>query len=375
MIFLQIVGPSFFVARIMHICPPESHRITRRRVIKMAEYKHWISYFYAYNGEIKGKNVGFVKLDVREGKCRLYLCLKGVYGFEKKGLEVYLLTGKEGKPQKTKIGQLSLKGGNGEFIASSGEENLFGTGDSLLNSQGIYLQGEEKGTVYLSIWEKRKGNLGDFLPAKKQKVQNGAEPSPACRLPAVELQEPSKKATEELQEPLKTEAADLPEPMEVAAVDLQELPEAAAVDSPELTEIAATDIQESPETAESGSTKLPGTLWDTFCRYYPRVTPNLTAQGVELLQIRPEDIRYLPRHLWHLGSNSFLLHGYYRYRQLVLGRIRDSETYILGVRGTQEERETFSANLFGFHRFLPVNQEGIAGYWYLPVSLEEETDS
>jgi hypothetical protein len=335
------VGPSFFVARIMHICPPESHRITRRRVIKMAEYKHWISYFYAYNGEIKGKNVGFVKLDVREGKCRLYLCLKGVYGFEKKGLEVYLLTGKEGKPQKTKIGQLSLKGGNGEFIASSGEENLFGTGDSLLNSQGIYLQGEEKGTVYLSIWEKRKGNLGDFLPAKKQKVAT----------------------------------VDLSEPMEVAAVDLQELPEAAAVDSPELTEIAATDIQESPETAESGSTKLPGTLWDTFCRYYPRVTPNLTAQGVELLQIRPEDIRYLPRHLWHLGSNSFLLHGYYRYRQLVLGRIRDNDTYILGVRGTQEERETFSANLFGFHRFLPVNQEGIAGYWYLPVSLEEETDS
>jgi hypothetical protein len=299
---------------------------------------------------------------------------------------VYLLTGKEGKPQKTKIGQLSLKGGNGEFIASSGEENLFGTGDSLLNSQGIYLQGEEKGTVYLSIWEKRKGNLYDFLPPKKQKVQNGAEPSPACRLPAVELQEPSEKATEELQKPSETEAVDLPEPMEAATIDLQELPEteaenlpevpeAAAVDSSELTEIVAADIQEFPEMTEPDSPKLPETLWDTFCRYYPRVIPNLTAQGVELLQIRPEDIQYLPRHLWHLGSNSFLLHGYYRYRQLVLGRIRDNDTYILGVRGTQEERETFSANLFGFHRFLPVNQEGIAGYWYLPVSLEEETDS
>ena len=37
----------------------------------MAGYRRLISYIYAYEGEEKGKNIGFAKLEARNGQCRL----------------------------------------------------------------------------------------------------------------------------------------------------------------------------------------------------------------------------------------------------------------------------------------------------------------
>ena len=45
----------------------------------MAGYRRLISYIYAYEGEEKGKNIGFVKLESRNGQCRLSVNVKKVY--------------------------------------------------------------------------------------------------------------------------------------------------------------------------------------------------------------------------------------------------------------------------------------------------------
>ena len=37
----------------------------------MSNYRRLISYIYAYEGEVKGKNIGFVKLESRGGQCKL----------------------------------------------------------------------------------------------------------------------------------------------------------------------------------------------------------------------------------------------------------------------------------------------------------------
>ena len=36
----------------------------------MSNYRRLISYIYAYEGEVKGKNIGFVKLESRGGQCQ-----------------------------------------------------------------------------------------------------------------------------------------------------------------------------------------------------------------------------------------------------------------------------------------------------------------
>ena len=45
----------------------------------MSDYRRLISYIYEYEGKEKGKNVGFVKLEARNGQCRLNLSVKKVY--------------------------------------------------------------------------------------------------------------------------------------------------------------------------------------------------------------------------------------------------------------------------------------------------------
>ena len=46
----------------------------------MSEYQRFVSYIYAYNGEVKNKNVGFAKVEARNGQCKLLISLKGAYG-------------------------------------------------------------------------------------------------------------------------------------------------------------------------------------------------------------------------------------------------------------------------------------------------------
>ena len=70
-------------------------------------------------------------------------------------------------------------------------------------------------------------------------------------------------------------------------------------------------------------------------------------------------IRDLPSPNWHLGTNSFLLHGFWNYGYLVLKKEveGDTETLSLGVPGIFEKPEAVMAVLFGFPRFEEIAQE------------------
>ena len=61
----------------------------------MSDYRRLISYIYEYEGEEKGKNVGFVKLETRNGQCRLSVNAKRIY-VGGNAIGVYLL-GKNGE--------------------------------------------------------------------------------------------------------------------------------------------------------------------------------------------------------------------------------------------------------------------------------------
>ena len=57
----------------------------------MAGYRRLISYIYAYEGEEKGKNIGFAKLEARNGQCRLSMNVKKIYAGGN-DMGVYLLS-------------------------------------------------------------------------------------------------------------------------------------------------------------------------------------------------------------------------------------------------------------------------------------------
>lgn len=82
-------------------------------------------------------------------------------------------------------------------------------------------------------------------------------------------------------------------------------------------------------------------------------------------QIAPEDFSTLPMSCWRLGSNSFVLHGYYNYRHLLYAS--DGVHFYIGVPGQYHRKEQYLAGRFGFPRFKATKRKrmtiGDFGYW------------
>ncbi len=83
-----------------------------------------------------------------------------------------------------------------------------------------------------------------------------------------------------------------------------------------------------------------------------------------------EDMEHLPKEWRFLRENHFLLHGYYEYHHLLLGKLcaRHGERFVVGVPGEYGIREQYMAESFGFPDFSPLEQgkkrRGSFGYWY-----------
>ena len=124
----------------------------------------------------------------------------------------------------------------------------------------------------------------------------------------------------------------------------------------------------------------PHKLWEGFRKRYAKIQAFDSANGCEILTIKPQDIGLLPRENWNYGNNSFLLHGYYNYRYLILARIGSEEQgrvrYILGVPGHYYSNEKYMASMFGFPHFVlskkQPSQAGRFGYWYADVRMDNQ---
>lgn len=89
--------------------------------------------------------------------------------------------------------------------------------------------------------------------------------------------------------------------------------------------------------------------WQQLLSLYPQVH---ISPGAQSIVIRPKDTVILAGQYHGLASNSFVLHAYYNYRQLLLFRYEDKEIrYYLGVPGVYYEREQRIAQMFGFEGF------------------------
>lgn len=125
----------------------------------------------------------------------------------------------------------------------------------------------------------------------------------------------------------------------------------------------------------------PEKLWEELRKNYPKIQPFDYEGECEILTIRPQDIGRLPRESWIYGNNSFLLHGYYNFRYLILVRLSakagqnggGAPRYLIGVPGHYYSNEKYMASMFGFPNFVlsktqPPN-DGRFGYWYTDVRL------
>ncbi|MBU9743557.1 hypothetical protein KTH81_06945 [Lachnospiraceae bacterium ASD3451] len=121
----------------------------------------------------------------------------------------------------------------------------------------------------------------------------------------------------------------------------------------------------------------PSQKWENLKSTFPVIVPFEDKETIECIRIEPKDLVQLPKEEWILGNNSFLLHGYYYYRYLLLGKMKkDGETfYVLGIPGIYDNREKMMAVMFGFPNFKPAkkieSKIGQFGFWYKRVRLTD----
>lgn len=98
-------------------------------------------------------------------------------------------------------------------------------------------------------------------------------------------------------------------------------------------------LKEGPKNDEIDDTgnadSVAGDYFRMLCNCYPKIRVN-EING-ECIKITPHDISYLPKKYWHLCNNSFLLHGFYNYKYLLLCEKR----WIQGRNILLEFRECF----------------------------------
>lgn len=452
----------------------------------MSAYHRLISYIYAYEGGIKGKNTGFAKLETRGTSCRIQVSVRRVFAGGSP-IGVYLLAGQE----EIRIGTLFVRGGNGEFRAVVNCENIEGSGCNMEECCGLTLHETDSAwRAYTTIWEDAVAHAAEVeladVTAEKVREQeaekeeatrklaenvsgevNSAsvgkekldEASELTRSGEVESQDTSteteKKEAVNINEtdfgisqpqPEKLEDSNLeifedtetmeavPDISETSDHQEAEVVQEAQTETPQesfqesnqeaqtetpqesfqesyqeaQTEARRKDSQEStrevrkemppdsppdhqeafqsdsqnqkqpqPDSSKESPKEDPAeTLWDRLRVTYPKVTAFECADGCEILVIKPQDIGLLPRENWVYGNNSFLLHGYYNYRYLILARLGKSGErgrYILGVPGHYGNNEKYMAAMFGFERFVRSTRQpprdSRFGYWYTDLNF------
>ncbi|WP_442855566.1 DUF6128 domain-containing protein [Clostridium sp. Marseille-P2415] len=117
-------------------------------------------------------------------------------------------------------------------------------------------------------------------------------------------------------------------------------------------------------------------VWEKLKREHTRILAFDYEDGCEILTVKPQDIGLLPRESWVYGNNSFLLHGYYNYRYLILAKLLNpngTPRYLLGIPGHYYSNERYMASMFGFPNFVLSKEQpmedGRFGFWYTDVKL------
>lgn len=97
--------------------------------------------------------------------------------------------------------------------------------------------------------------------------------------------------------------------------------------------------------------------YESLIRQRVRYNPFTSGKIVECVKLTLQDVILMGDMDNGLKDNSFLFHGYYMYKHILLGKIRvmGQEYYSLLVPGVKNEREIRMADAYGFHGFISLD--------------------
>lgn len=293
--------------------------------------QRFVTYIYAYENNNKNQNVGFAKVDIRGDYCQVEIHLKRT-GYTNVKCPVYLFVRENEVIVGVEIGEIALVNGCGDFVR---QLNCNGVGETpycMKDMKGILIFLDDT-VMFASQWDERAIYRDNFKPYEETKE------IPVEQAAVAEEPEESGQS-----EKLQVESVQVQQSGEQQSEELQ------------------------PEAQRSGDMWMD--LWEKLNGMYG--AKNLFENMPEISGIHMElkDLRELPKKYWYLGSNSFLLHGFFNYRHLLLGKVENESgrKWFIGVPGIYQNQEKVLAAVFGFPEFRQEKDTGVKtgqfGYWY-----------
>ena len=289
-------------------------------------YDRQIKYFDYKKDGIRQKGAGFLKIEIRDENCNLFLQISGLRPVDSGMEQVYGLW----ENHEELLGNIPLQGGRGslelDWRRKNGQQNMSFAYKGL---QAIRIPLKDGWELYCQV---------ESAPSKSDEA--------APEVPEVFAEQEMQEIQEE-SEPLR----------EVIAVP----EETARQEIPELVEEEYKEPQ--PMLEEK---------WEQLWAVYPHVVP--FGDEREYLQMRLGDFVILRERFYRLVHNSFLLHGFYNYQHLILTRLerRGEKFYYIGVPGNFYDREKQVALMYGFESFECAKEpagQGDFGYYMIRVEL------
>ena len=324
----------------------------------MAGMKRFVTYIYAYEEGKKGSNVGFARIEIRGQDARIEIHLRGVYAASA-ACRVYLFQreasgGKEATGVTgVLVGEMKLANGSGDGVVVLKGGRVGASPYGITEMEGLFFViGEER--ILMSRW--REG-----APFK-------------VGLSGFREWQPEETKEKTAEKGLAAETAAQNEVREAAAAQPEQKEQTPAQDVPSGSRVETAAAGEEMEAIHA--TELPmrnlfpeydwNAVWEELCREHKPVAL-FEEWDMQCIQLELKDLRSLPKKYWYLGNNSFLLHGFFNYRYLLLGRTAE-ERWFLGVPGVYQRQERVMAAIFGFPEFFAAGPGGERGGGREPVN-------
>lgn len=379
------------------------------------DYQRLVSYIYSYPEGVKGRNAGFAKALVHQGQFKLNISLRGVKTDSPEMFGIYMMV-TDGGYRLIKLGECLVKVGQMEYSGIFNPDNINETGYGFKDICGLAVAREDaRYDCMLSMW-KDEDVTPDMLvfsgmDAKKQaeaeivikermrqsdeeeKRQETAESSVVRQEMAGYNAAMRERGQSESggQQPVQSESAMLAGKSEMVQTKQIVVEEQQIVQTKQ-AEVAAESVT-MPENikADGVAAKIPAetqhlqqkahranaTQTDPFEKLFVRadyIDAFDDDYFYDCIEVSPEKLKCLNQNEIDIAGNSFLLHGYYNFRHILFGRVRDNldnTKYFIGVPGMYCNRERYMASMFGFNNFKKSHRSDYAnpyfGYWYQEI--------
>lgn len=307
----------------------------------MSEYKRWIAYVYSYDNGNKGNNIGYARVEMRESKSKITIHINVLSVTEP--MKVYLYVRENGRMKGIYIGDIYVRKGTGDASFVLNSQSIENSAYGMRDVCGLIIYHNEN-KYFGSEWDDKPIELKYSEGIKADESVNDSDTPPAVMQYEEEMPE------EECVEPEASEDTD---------IQSEEIPEPSSDDDLTQTESHKERVADAAE---------------EMMAKYPRMYPFEDDEMLWCIRIEPQDIGHLPIDTWVIANNSFLLHGYYSYRHLVLMKTADKyhPSYLIGVPGVYHNKDEFMAKMFGFELFKPMSSKedmrGEFGYWCISIT-------